>query len=138
MFTCEMCQTKFSMKHNLSRHINSVHTEKRDHKCHLCSKSFSRLDVLKNHIKTHDSNTTCSNTENDSATSQHNEQLIDSNHGEDYQDDCITETSINSLLVKKTFQLSGAVSDDLLPALKEYKVEKQQNIYHESTFLNYF
>ena len=96
------------------------------------------LDVLKNHIKTHNSNNTRSNTENDSATSQHNEQLIDSNHGEECKDDCITETSINSLLVKKTFQLSGAVSDDLLPALKEYNVEKQQNIYHESTLLNYF
>ena len=119
MFVCDLCQKEFNKKHNLSRHTTSMHSEVKNHKCLTCNRSFSRLDVLKKHEKTH--------VVPDNGTSQQIEPVSkntdeNSQHVEDCEDDCTTEYSINSSLMKKSFKLNGGLSQDLIPALDAYKV----------------
>ena len=119
MFVCDLCQKEFNKKHNLSRHTTSMHSEVKNHKCLTCNRSFSRLDGLKEHEKTH--------VVPDNGTSQQIEPVSkntveNSQHVEDCEDDCTTEYSINSSLMKKSFKLNGGLSQDLIPALDAYKV----------------
>ncbi|XP_035233337.1 zinc finger protein 271-like [Stegodyphus dumicola] len=47
-FACNICTRKFRRKGDLQRHI-LTHTGLKSHICDLCSKAFSRSDVLKVH-----------------------------------------------------------------------------------------
>lgn len=129
MFTCNTCEKGFSRKNDLTRHNISVHTPIKKHKCEVCNKAFSRLDAMKNHRKIHDKAN--KSLKVDSVTLQQNESIeqpadenvpSDGSEEEECEDDCVTETSINSSLLKKSFPLTGGASQDLLLALKTYKV----------------
>ncbi|RKO92219.1 hypothetical protein BDK51DRAFT_2844, partial [Blyttiomyces helicus] len=52
-FVCPHCTTSdaasFARKHDLRRHIHSLHTEKRPHRCLHCPLTFSRSDALRRH-----------------------------------------------------------------------------------------
>ncbi|KAJ3057518.1 hypothetical protein HK097_004040 [Rhizophlyctis rosea] len=52
-FICPHCtstEISFARKHDLRRHVKSLHSEMRPHKCTHCSLSFSRSDALKRHL----------------------------------------------------------------------------------------
>ncbi|KAJ3273885.1 hypothetical protein HK104_004215 [Borealophlyctis nickersoniae] len=52
-FVCPHCTTtevSFARKHDLRRHIKSLHSEMRPHRCTHCNLSFSRSDALKRHL----------------------------------------------------------------------------------------
>lgn len=50
---CDICDARFKVKHQLRCHMDAIHLGKRDHTCHLCGKSFSRVGTLRVHIKSH-------------------------------------------------------------------------------------
>ncbi len=47
---CAICGKQFSCGHSLTRHIESVHANKRPFSCKYCSKAFKRTDHLSVHI----------------------------------------------------------------------------------------
>lgn len=49
-YKCSFCCKIFIGNRDLKRHEN-IHTGKRPHICHLCSRTFNRADHLSNHIK---------------------------------------------------------------------------------------
>ncbi|KAJ3039759.1 hypothetical protein HDV00_011886 [Rhizophlyctis rosea] len=52
-FVCPHCtqtEVSFARKHDLRRHIKSLHSEMRPHRCTHCNLSFSRSDALKRHL----------------------------------------------------------------------------------------
>jgi Zinc finger, C2H2 type/C2H2-type zinc finger len=51
-FPCTLCPASFVRKHDLSRHVRSIHTETKPHVCPNCSMSFARSDGLKRHMDT--------------------------------------------------------------------------------------
>lgn len=50
---CDICDARFKVRHQLRCHMDAIHLGKRDHTCHLCGKSFSRVGTLRVHIKGH-------------------------------------------------------------------------------------
>jgi len=48
---CPHCQTPFSRKSNLNRHIRQVHLRQRPHQCKLCDMSFGQKSTLKTHLR---------------------------------------------------------------------------------------
>ena len=45
----------FSHRHQLKKHIHTVHEGHKDYKCEFCGKSFFRHDYLKRHVyRTHE------------------------------------------------------------------------------------
>ncbi|KAI8867614.1 hypothetical protein GQ42DRAFT_113129, partial [Ramicandelaber brevisporus] len=48
-FSCSSCEKKFSRRHDLQRHMASVHNSDQMHACTTCKKSFSRRDALARH-----------------------------------------------------------------------------------------
>ena len=58
-FTCDLCCKKFSVRHQLERHIGALHYED-SFSCVKCSKVFKQKDNYRNHLKTHyDAEDTC-------------------------------------------------------------------------------
>ena len=51
IFTCEKCNYETKEKHNLTRHIKSVHDKIKDFKCDKCEYVCSTICSLKSHIK---------------------------------------------------------------------------------------
>ena len=47
---CNECEKKYSTKHHLKRHVDSIHRNK-SHKCDFCTKSYTMKDTLNDHIK---------------------------------------------------------------------------------------
>lgn len=52
-FYCDLCPSKFKGKHELRCHVDAIHLMKKDYKCHLCGKAFSRDKTLRQHIIYH-------------------------------------------------------------------------------------
>ena len=50
---CEVCGKHFSKKSNLTRHVMSVHENKR-YQCPVCNKQFKRRYLLTSHVKLHE------------------------------------------------------------------------------------
>ena len=50
-FECQECYAKFVRKHDLKRHIRSIHSNSKPHQCPNCSLSFARADGLKRHLE---------------------------------------------------------------------------------------
>ncbi|XP_064551174.1 zinc finger protein 286A [Drosophila montana] len=51
---CPHCDTCFAQKTNLQQHINRMHMEgERQHKCHLCKRSFNHVSGLSRHLVAH-------------------------------------------------------------------------------------
>eukprot|EP01083_Nonionella_stella_P268546 907923_1 len=48
--SCESCDTTFTLKGNLKRHINSVHEKLRPFSCESCNTAFSQKQKLKQHV----------------------------------------------------------------------------------------
>ena len=50
---CEVCGRKFTEKHNLRRHLSTVHGvgDVKTFQCDICSRVFKRKDNLKYHLK---------------------------------------------------------------------------------------
>ncbi|KAI8988138.1 hypothetical protein BDF20DRAFT_790357, partial [Mycotypha africana] len=48
-FSCHLCDKTFDRKHDLSRHISTVHNGERAFACAECSSTFSRKDALARH-----------------------------------------------------------------------------------------
>ncbi|PSN64644.1 hypothetical protein BS50DRAFT_557290 [Corynespora cassiicola Philippines] len=55
-FQCSYCQRSFSRVDHLSRHIRS-HTQERPYSCRICGKDFARIDLMKRHTTQHSVNT---------------------------------------------------------------------------------
>lgn len=52
-FSCEMCSLRFTLKKNLMRHLETVHTQERDlYECNLCDYKNARIDKAKIHCET--------------------------------------------------------------------------------------
>lgn len=51
-FECELCNKKFTKVEILKRHIKT-HLKDKEFKCSYCSKTFDRRDVLNDHIRNH-------------------------------------------------------------------------------------
>ncbi|XP_045465087.1 zinc finger protein 711-like [Harmonia axyridis] len=47
---CHLCDYAANQKNNLKKHIDSVHLKKKPLKCHLCDYATNRKNNLKNHI----------------------------------------------------------------------------------------
>ena len=50
-FRCEVCHAAFGLKHNLRTHIRAKHERKRPFECEDCGANFGYKQVLKNHKK---------------------------------------------------------------------------------------
>ena len=50
-FQCNLCDTSFSQKRHLNRHIESVHKGIKPFKCKYCDASFSQKENLRGHIE---------------------------------------------------------------------------------------
>ena len=50
-FKCSKCFQTFTHPSNFHRHYITVHTDRRAHKCHVCSKEFKRKDNMMSHIR---------------------------------------------------------------------------------------
>lgn len=55
-FLCELCPQKYKMKHQLQRHLQTVHERIHRHFCE-CGKGFALQDSLTKHKRTHDQST---------------------------------------------------------------------------------
>ena len=51
-FKCDKCSQSFKWKHDLQRHVKTVHTTKQ-FQCELCEFTCSRKDNLNRHIDSH-------------------------------------------------------------------------------------
>ena len=40
MFNCEICETNFTLKHSLIKHVKIVHGEQKKVVCNVCFKTF--------------------------------------------------------------------------------------------------
>lgn len=49
-YPCLLCTSEFSRKHDLRRHVKSLHSETKSHKCNHCNLSFARGDALRRHM----------------------------------------------------------------------------------------
>ena len=49
-FKCEMCDKVFSRKNNIKAHMESVHEGKKSFKCKVCDKNFSHKHHMIRHI----------------------------------------------------------------------------------------
>ncbi|KAI8851144.1 hypothetical protein BC829DRAFT_387444 [Chytridium lagenaria] len=49
-YPCPECPQTFSRKHDLQRHVRSLHTWDRPYKCMHCPLTFARSDALKRHL----------------------------------------------------------------------------------------
>ena len=50
-FKCIDCGKVFSQKHNMNRHIKLVHEGKKPFKCNICEKGFTQKVTLNGHIE---------------------------------------------------------------------------------------
>ena len=51
-FECELCNNKFTKVEILKRHIKT-HLKDKEFKCQYCNKTFDRRDVLNDHVRNH-------------------------------------------------------------------------------------
>ena len=51
MFTCDICEKKFTTPKYLKVHIKTIHEGERNYKCESCGKSFTQSGSLMTHIK---------------------------------------------------------------------------------------
>lgn len=49
IFICEICEKVLTRKHDLYRHIQSVHQKERPYSCKICGKSFASKSYIKVH-----------------------------------------------------------------------------------------
>jgi uncharacterized Zn-finger protein len=47
---CQVCDSAFARKHDLQRHLRSLHGLLQTYKCKKCDQYFSRFDTLKRHV----------------------------------------------------------------------------------------
>ncbi|XP_045481058.1 zinc finger protein 596-like [Harmonia axyridis] len=47
---CHLCDYAANQKHDLKKHIDSVHLSKKEHKCHLCEFAANQKNNLKKHL----------------------------------------------------------------------------------------
>lgn len=52
-FVCETCNSSYSQKGDMVRHMRSVHQGIRPYRCPHCGNAFGRRSILNKHIKTH-------------------------------------------------------------------------------------
>eukprot|EP00184_Porphyridium_aerugineum_P007365 CAMPEP_0184706852 /NCGR_PEP_ID=MMETSP0313-20130426/36975_1 /TAXON_ID=2792 /ORGANISM="Porphyridium aerugineum, Strain SAG 1380-2" /LENGTH=780 /DNA_ID=CAMNT_0027168419 /DNA_START=711 /DNA_END=3053 /DNA_ORIENTATION=- len=50
--SCKICSQPFSRKHDLKRHIKTIHLRERSFKCNSCESKFKRRQHLESHVKT--------------------------------------------------------------------------------------
>jgi len=50
-FKCALCETAFTTKTNLNRHVQSKHSGKKQHVCPTCGNEYARKDTLELHIR---------------------------------------------------------------------------------------
>ncbi|RKO99558.1 hypothetical protein CXG81DRAFT_4847, partial [Caulochytrium protostelioides] len=46
---CPDCEASFARKHDLQRHVRTLHTDQRRFKCGQCGQAFARADALRRH-----------------------------------------------------------------------------------------
>ncbi|KAJ3230839.1 Metallothionein expression activator [Chytriomyces hyalinus] len=49
---CNLCTATFSRKHDLQRHVRTLHAKERPHVCSICEQGFLNPDQLRRHIVT--------------------------------------------------------------------------------------
>ncbi|KZP10130.1 hypothetical protein FIBSPDRAFT_908446 [Athelia psychrophila] len=54
-YTCDACGKIFARGEHLKRHVRSIHTYEKPHRCPFpgCDKDFSRHDNLRQHLRVH-------------------------------------------------------------------------------------
>ena len=50
-YKCDTCGNCFTLKGNLTKHINSVHSKENKNECDFCEKVYYRLSNLLQHVK---------------------------------------------------------------------------------------
>ncbi|KAL3895617.1 MAG: hypothetical protein SGCHY_004594 [Lobulomycetales sp.] len=55
-YACQLCDAEFSRKHDLRRHVKSIHSDTKPHNCKYCPSGFTRMDGLKRHLITESAN----------------------------------------------------------------------------------
>lgn len=50
-YSCPICGTSLTRKHDIQRHIRGVHEKRRAHYCNICSRSFLQRGHLNDHIR---------------------------------------------------------------------------------------
>lgn len=51
--TCRYCGEKFTQRHSLTRHLNSVHKKVKPFECYICKKRFTTKFVMQEHVRKH-------------------------------------------------------------------------------------
>ncbi|KAJ8906454.1 hypothetical protein NDN08_002947 [Rhodosorus marinus] len=49
-YMCPICSRSFSHRHNMKRHVDMVHRNRRPHSCEFCDKMFMTNSCVKRHI----------------------------------------------------------------------------------------
>ena len=49
--TCPQCDAAFGKASNLTRHVRTVHEQRRDHACPQCDAAFGEAGSLKKHVR---------------------------------------------------------------------------------------
>lgn len=50
-FLCYMCDKTFSLRKDVTRHINTIHSDKAHFQCEFCGHQFKRKDKVREHIR---------------------------------------------------------------------------------------
>mmetsp|Transcript_18251 Transcript_18251/g.31625 ORF Transcript_18251/g.31625 Transcript_18251/m.31625 type:complete len:209 (+) Transcript_18251:219-845(+) len=48
---CKLCGVEFRRRHDLQKHIKTIHAEKRGYECHVCLARFKRRHHMENHCR---------------------------------------------------------------------------------------
>ena len=55
--SCDLCDTQFAQKRNLSRHVKAVHEKITSFCCSICNKAFASKQILGRHVQSVHENT---------------------------------------------------------------------------------
>lgn len=50
---CDLCPVKVKQKNEMRIHMNTIHLQRKDYKCHICGKSYGRDKTLRQHLTYH-------------------------------------------------------------------------------------
>ena len=54
LFKCESCNDTFSQKHDIKKHILSLHVEKKPYNCVCNEKFFDKISMKQHFVEVHD------------------------------------------------------------------------------------
>jgi len=51
MFSCSLCDKRFTRKHYVGVHVKTVHGKKREFQCYKCGRAFGEAGMLRRHVQ---------------------------------------------------------------------------------------